>query len=64
MGGEVKHPISDRSGFQYSTTGQIKTIRKIDDVWECYVFDQSGMVRRKDRITVYTPKIGKIAKTL
>ncbi len=63
MGGEVKHPISDRSGFQYSTTGQIKTIRKIDDVWECYVFDQSGMVQRKDRITVYTPKIGKIAKT-
>jgi hypothetical protein len=63
MGGEVKHPISDRSGFAYSTTGQIKTIRKIDDVWECYVYDQSGLIQRKDRITVFTPKIGKIAKT-
>lgn len=63
MGGEVKHPISDRSGFAYTTTAQIKTIRKIDDVWECYVFDQSGIVQRKDRITVYTPKIGKIART-
>jgi hypothetical protein len=63
MGGEVKHPISDRSGFLYTTTGQIRTVRKIDDVWECYLFDQSGVIQRKDRITVFTPKIGKIAKT-
>lgn len=62
-GGEIKHPVSDRAGFLYSTTAQIKAIRKIDDVWECLVVDQSGMVQRKDRITVYTPKIGKIAKT-
>ena len=62
-GGEVKNPISDRSGFVYTTTAQIKAVRKIDDVWECYVADQSGIVQRKDRITVYTPKIGKIAKT-
>ena len=62
-GGEVKHPVSDRSGFQYTTTAQIKAVRKIDDVWECQVVDQSGIVQRKDRITVYTPKIGKIAKT-
>lgn len=62
-GGEVKHPVSDRSGFLYSTTAQIKAVRKIDDIWECLVVDQSGMVQRKDRITVYTPKIGKIAKT-
>jgi hypothetical protein len=62
-GGEMKHPISDRSGFQYTTTAQIKAMRKIDDVWECTVVDQSGIVQRKDRITVYTPKIGKIAKT-
>ncbi len=62
-GGEVKHPVSDRSGFQYTTTAQIKAIRKIDDVWECMVVDQSGLVQRKDRITIYTPKIGKIAKT-
>lgn len=62
-GSEVKHPVSDRSGFQYTTTAQIKAIRKIDDLWECVVVDQSGLVQRKDRITIYTPKIGKIAKT-
>ena len=61
--GEIKHPISDRSGFIYTTTAQIKTIKKIDDVWECIVVDQSGLVQRRDRITVYTPKLGKIAKT-
>ncbi len=62
-GGEVKHIISDRSGFVYTTTAQIKAIKKIDDVWECMVVDQSGIVQRKDRITVYTPRIGKIART-
>lgn len=62
-GGEVKHPVSDRSGFLYTTTAQIKAIRKIDDVWECLVVEQSGLLQRKDRLTVYTPKIGKIAKT-
>ena len=61
--GEIKHPISDRSGFIYTTTAQIKTVKKIDDVWECTVVDQSGLVQRKDRITVYTPKLGKIART-
>ncbi len=62
-GGEVKHPVSDRAGFLYTTTAQIKTIRKIDDVWECTIVDQSGIVQRRDRLTVYTPKIGKIART-
>lgn len=62
-GGEVKHAISDRAGFLYTTTAQIKAIRKIDDVWECNVEDQSGIVQRRDRITVYTPKIGKMART-
>ncbi|MBY0413948.1 MAG: LysM peptidoglycan-binding domain-containing protein [Bdellovibrionales bacterium] len=62
-GGEVKHKVSDRSGFQYSTTAQIKAVRKIDDVWECLITDQSGLVQRKDRISFYTPKISKISKT-
>ena len=62
-GGEIKHKISDRSGFLYTTTAQLKAIKKIDNVWECYVTDQSGIVQRKDRVTVYTPRIGKIAKT-
>jgi len=62
-GGEVKHPISDRSGFLYTTTAQIKALKKIDDVWECAVVEQSGLVQRKDRITVYTPKLGKVETT-
>jgi len=62
-GGEVKNVISDRSGFVYTTTAQIKAIKKIDDVWECIIIDQSGIVQRKDRITVYTPKIGKISRS-
>lgn len=62
-GGEIKHPVSDRTGFLYTTTAQIKALKKIDDVWECVMVDQSGIVQRKDRITVYTPKIGKIART-
>lgn len=61
--GELKHKISDRSGFVYSTNAQIKAIRKIDDVWECEVLELSGVLQRKDRVTVYTPKIGKIART-
>lgn len=63
-GGEIKHPVSDRSGFLYTTTAQIKALRKMDnDVWECYVEDQSGVVQRKDRVTLYSPKIGKLSKT-
>jgi nucleoid-associated protein YgaU len=62
-GGEIKHPVSDRTGFQYTTTAQVKAIRKIDDVWECSIVDQSGVVQRKDRLSFYTPKIAKIAKT-
>lgn len=61
--GELKHKISDRTGFVYSTNAQIKAIRKIDDVWECEVTELSGVLQRKDRVTVYTPKIGKIART-
>jgi nucleoid-associated protein YgaU len=63
-GGEIKHKISDRSGFIYTTTAQIKVIKNIErDLWECYVSDQSGLVQRNDRITGYTPRIGKISKT-
>lgn len=61
--GELKHKISDRTGFIYSTNAQIRAIRKIDDVWECEVTELSGVLQRKDRVTVYTPKIGKIART-
>jgi hypothetical protein len=63
-GGEIKHRISDRTGFVYTTTAQVKVTKNIQhDTWECYVSDQSGIVQRRDRITVHTPQIGKIIKT-
>jgi hypothetical protein len=61
--GRVKHTNSDRSGFKYTIVGQIETIRKVSDLWECQVVESSGLIQRKDRITVYTPKIGQLLKT-
>ena len=63
MGGEVSHPISDREGFQYTISAQVKTIRQKDHLWECIVTEVTGLVQRKDRLTVYTPKINRIIKT-
>lgn len=63
MGGEVSHPISDREGFQYTISAQVKTIRQKDHLWECLVTEVTGLVQRKDRLTVYTPKINRIIKT-
>ncbi len=62
-GGPVSHKVSDRSGYKYTIGAQIKAIRKINQKWECLVTELSGIVQRKDRVTVYTPKIGKIIKT-
>ena len=42
---------------------KFKTIKKINTKWECLVTDLTGLVKRGDRITVYTPKIGKIIQT-
>ncbi len=61
--GKVENKISDREGYRYTIGGQIKAIRKINNLWECYVEDLTGLVQRKDRITVYTPKINKIIRT-
>lgn len=61
--GKVSHPISDRKGYRYTIVAQIETIKKINDKWECKVLEISGVVQRKDRITVYTPKINRILKT-
>jgi hypothetical protein len=63
MGGEVSHPISDREGYQYTISAQVKTIRQKDHLWECIVTEVTGLVQRKDRLTVYTPKINRIIKT-
>jgi len=61
--GKVAHKISDRTGYRYTVTAQIKTVRKTNHLWECQIFEISGLVRRGDRITIYTPKISKIVKT-
>ncbi|WP_372652294.1 LysM peptidoglycan-binding domain-containing protein [Halobacteriovorax sp.] len=61
--GKSTHAISDRSGYKYYISGQVKALRKINHLWECEVFDLTGMVSRKDRLTVYTPKINRITKT-
>lgn len=62
-GGKVSHRVSDRKGFRYTIGAQIKALRKINRKWECEVTELSGIVQRKSRITVYTPKIGRIVKT-
>ena len=62
-GGKYTHKSSDRSGYKYTVTGQIKTIRKMGELWECEIVETSGIIQRDDRVTVYTPKIDKIIKT-
>jgi len=61
--GKVQHQVSDRSGYRYTIVAQIKTLRKINNVWECLVTEISGVVERKNRITTYTPKINRIVQT-
>ncbi len=62
-GGKIKHPNSDREGYQYSIVGQIQLIRKIRNKWEIEFLEVSGTPQRGDRITTYTPKIERITKT-
>ena len=61
--GKVYHPISDRKGYRYTITAQVQLIKKINKVWEAKVFEISGVVQRKDRLTLYTPKVKKIYRT-
>ena len=62
-GGQVSHTVSDRAGYKYTIGAQLKTVKKINQRWQCEITEVSGLVQRGDRITVYTPKIGKIIKT-
>ncbi|MBC96682.1 MAG: hypothetical protein CME63_02970 [Halobacteriovoraceae bacterium] len=62
-GGQVKHKVSDRSGYKYTIGAQAKALRKINNLWECELTEVSGLVQRGDRVTVYTPKTGKIIRT-
>jgi nucleoid-associated protein YgaU len=61
--GKVKHFNSDREGFKYTITGQIRVIAKIGTKWEAEVESATGLVERNDRVTVYTPKIDRITRT-
>jgi hypothetical protein len=61
--GKIEHEISDREGFKYTISAQIKAIRKINNLWECEVVELSSITKRFDRVTVYTQKIEKITPT-
>lgn len=60
--GKVSHKLSDRSGYRYQISAEVKTIRKINQLWECLVTEVTGLVKRGDRLTTYMPKINKIVK--
>lgn len=61
--GRVAHKISDRRGYRYTVLAQVEVVKKINDVWECEIFDLTGVVKRTDRLTVYTPRIDQILMT-
>jgi hypothetical protein len=63
-GGVVSHTASDRQGYKYTVSGQLRVLKAFkDNRWRCEVIELSGIVQRNDRLTVYTPKIGRIIKT-
>lgn len=61
--GEVDHKMSDRSGKKYVIAGEIKVLKKMDDLWECLVTDSVSVISRRDRLTVHTPPLNKIITT-
>ena len=61
--GEVKHLVSDRKGRRYDILGQIKVKHSREDLWECEILSTNGMVKRDDRLTVYTPRVSKVLRT-
>jgi hypothetical protein len=61
--GKSSYQSSDRAGYKYAITGQLQTIGKKDNLWECKVIETTGIIQRNDRLTVYTPKINRIEKT-
>jgi hypothetical protein len=61
--GKRSHPVSDREGMRYTILAQIEVVKRISGVWECKVLEITDIVKRGDRVTVYTPKIEKITQT-
>jgi hypothetical protein len=62
-GGKVSHRVSDRSGYRYSILAQLKIVRRINDLWEAEIVEVSGLIQRRDRLTVYTPRISNTIQT-
>ena len=60
--GKSSHPISDRSGYRYTITAQLRLIAPKDDLWECEVKEVTGVVTRGARLTLYMAKINKVFK--
>lgn len=63
--GKTTHKNSDRSGYKYTITGSLEVIQRHENgkLWECRVFDATGIISRGDRVTAYTPKIDMITKS-
>ena len=61
--GKSSHPVSDREGYRYTITAQLRVLERKEDLWRCQLTDVMEAVERGSRITIYTPKIGKIIKT-
>lgn len=61
--GNISHTNSDRKGFKYTITGQVRILQKVADKWEAEIEETTGVVQRGDRLTVYTPKINRITQT-
>jgi hypothetical protein len=60
---KVEYVYSDRAGFKYTITAQIRAVELIDKKWKCIVDDSVEAFERGARVTVYTPKIDAIART-
>lgn len=61
--GKVTHRNSDRTGYKYTITGQVKVLGKVGDLWEVEMDEAMSSVQRGDRVTVYTPRIERLTKT-
>lgn len=61
--GEVSHENSDRKGIRYAIAGSFQTIQRHGGLWECKVIESAEVMKRGDRVTVYTPHIKQITKT-
>ena len=62
-GGEKSHKNSDRKGYKYTIKGSFEVVQKHEGLWEVKIIENSGIIARGDRVTVYTPKIERITKT-